>query len=274
MRRYLALSDRATAPDRQGVRDVTHLIWPESAFPFVLDREPDALRQIADLLPAGVTLITGAIRVDIPLPGRNAPRVFNSIRAIGDDGAILATYDKVYLVPFGEFLPFQSALEAAGFQQLTRVRGGFDTGARRRAFTVRGLPPAAAQICYEAIYPAYTVPEGPRPRWILNVTNDAWFGITPGPYQHFAQARLRAIEEGLPLVRVANNGISAIVDPLGRILRMLPLGQDGIIDGALPEPIAATFFARHGNGPALLLAALFAIGAVAAGRRKGPGAAR
>ncbi|MBX3550044.1 MAG: apolipoprotein N-acyltransferase [Xanthobacteraceae bacterium] len=268
MQRYLSLSDQATSPERQGVKDITHLIWPESAFPFFLDREPQALAQIAELLPNGVTLVTGAIRLDAPLPGSQTPRVFNSIRVLRDDGAIIATYDKLYLVPFGEFLPFQSLLESIGLRQLTHQRGGFTAGARRRPLTIPGLPPAAPLICYEAIYPGYVLPEGPRPRWILNLTNDAWFGMTPGPYQHFAQARLRAIEEGLPLVRVANNGISAIVDPLGRIVNSLPLGSDGLIDGALPEALDETVYSRHRNGPALLLAAAFAIAAFAARRRK------
>jgi apolipoprotein N-acyltransferase len=268
MRRYLSLSDQATSPDRQGVRDITHLIWPESAFPFFLDREPQALAQIAELLPSGVSLITGAIRLEAPPKGQNDPRVYNSIRVLRDDGSIIATYDKLYLVPFGEFLPFQSLLESIGLQQLTRVRGGFTAAARRRVLNISGLPPAAALICYEAIYPGYVLPEGPRPRWILNLTNDAWFGITPGPYQHFAQARLRAIEEGLPLVRVANNGISAIVDPLGRVVRSLPLGSDGLIDGALPQALDETVYSRHRNGLALLLAGIFATAALAARRRK------
>jgi apolipoprotein N-acyltransferase len=267
MRRYLTLSDQATSPERQGVKDITHLIWPESAFPFFLDREPQALAQIGELLPPGVSLITGAIRLDAPLPGAKDPRVFNSIRVLRDDGAIVATYDKVYLVPFGEFLPFQSLLESVGLQQLTRVRGGFNAGAARRLLRIPGLPPAAPLICYEAIYPGYAVPRGERPRWILNLTNDAWFGITPGPYQHFAQARLRAIEEGLPLVRVANNGISAIVDPLGTIVNMLPLGSDGLIDGALPQALEETVYARHRNGPVLLLVTAFAIAALVARRR-------
>jgi apolipoprotein N-acyltransferase len=170
-------------------------------------------------------------------------------------------------VPFGEFLPFQSLLESVGLQQLTRVRGGFNAGGPRRLLRIAGLPPAAPLICYEAIYPGYAVPRGERPSWILNLTNDAWFGITPGPYQHFAQARLRAIEEGLPLVRVANNGISAIVDPLGRIVNMLPLGSDGLIDGALPQALEETVYARHRNGPVLLLVTAFAIAALAARRR-------
>ena len=268
MRKYLSLSDRATAPERQGVQDITHLIWPESAFPFLLDRDPEALKQIADLLPPGKVLITGAIRAEASLPGQTKTRVYNSIRVLNDLGAIVASYDKLYLVPFGEFLPFQNLLESIGLQQLTRVRGGFDAGTRRRPLHVAGLPAAAPLICYEAIYPGYVLPEGPRPRWILNVTNDAWFGISPGPYQHFAQARVRAIEEGLPLVRAANNGISAIIDPLGRIVTSLPLGIEGVIDGPLPTALEATFYARHRDGLALLLAAIFVIAALTARRRK------
>jgi apolipoprotein N-acyltransferase len=219
-------------------------------------------------LPSGVSLITGAIRLEAPLPGERNPRVYNSIRVLRHDGSITGTYDKIYLVPFGEFLPFQTLLESIGLEQLTRVRGGFNAGTRRRALTIPGLPPAAPLICYESIYPGYVLPEGPRPRWLLNLTNDAWFGITPGPHQHFAQARLRAIEEGLPLVRVANNGISAIVDPLGRIVRSLPLGSDGLIDAGLPQALDRTIYARHRNGPVLFLAVIFAVAAFVSRRRK------
>jgi apolipoprotein N-acyltransferase len=268
MDRYRSLSDRATGPETRGVRDVTHLIWPESAFPFFLEREPDALARIADLLPPGVTLITGAARLEPPTGSASTPRVYNSIRVIGDDGAIVATYDKVHLVPFGEYLPLQSLLEAIGLEPLTRVHGGFAAGARLHSLAVPGLPAAAPLICYEAIFPGAVVPADSRPGFLLNVTNDAWFGITPGPYQHFAQARLRTIEEGLPLVRAANNGISAIVDPLGRVMRVLPLGRDGLIDGPLPKAIAPPAYARYGDGPTLLFICLSAVAAWVARRRR------
>jgi apolipoprotein N-acyltransferase len=245
---YRSVSERATAPDRSGLRDVTHLIWPESAFPFFLERDADALAQLADMLPPGVVLVTGAARVGEAKPG-SPPPVFNSIRTIGDDGAILSTYDKLHLVPFGEFLPFQSLLESLGLQQLTRVRGGFTPGVRRAALTIPRLPPASPLICYEVIFPGSVLTAEGRPAWLLNVTNDAWFGDTPGPHQHFAQARLRTIEEGLPLIRAANNGISAVVDPLGRVVRMLELGTDGLIDSGLPQPIEATFYARWRDTP-------------------------
>jgi apolipoprotein N-acyltransferase len=268
MDRYTSISDRATSPGTQGVRDVTHLFWPESAFPFFLEREADALSRIAIFLSPKTVLVTGASRYEEPRPGDPEPRVYNSIRVIGGDGVIVATYDKVHLVPFGEYLPFQNFLESIGLEQLTRVRGGYSAGAKQRALAIPGLPLAAPLICYEAIFPSEVIPEGPRPAWMLNLSNDAWFGLTPGPYQHLAQARLRSIEEGLPLVRATNNGISAVIDPLGRILSSLPLGQDGIIDSRLPRPIAATFFSRYRDGPALLLALLFFAVAFAARRTR------
>ena len=266
--RYIAISDRATAPDRQGIRDVTHLFWPESAFPFFLEQEADALARIADLIHGGAVLITGAARLEEPRPPANEARVYNSIRVVGSDGAISATYDKVHLVPFGEFLPFQSFLESIGLEQLTRIRGGFSAGPRLRALSIPRLPPAAPLVCYEAIFPGEVIPEGPRPAWMLNVSNDGWFGLTPGPYQHFLQARLRTIEEGLPLVRATNNGISAVVDPLGRIVAMLPLGQEGVLDARLPLPIEPTYYARYRDTGALVIAALFAAIVMLVRRRK------
>jgi apolipoprotein N-acyltransferase len=254
---YSSISDRATAPDRNGLRDVTHLIWPESAFPFFLEREPDALARIADLLPPNVVLVTGAARVEDKPLGRE-PRVYNSIRVLGDDGAILSTYDKVHLVPFGEFLPFQAFLESLGLEQLTRVRGGFTPGSGLRPLSIPRAPIAAPLICYEAIFPGAVLPDGPRPGWLLNVTNDAWFGDTPGPHQHFAQARLRTIEEGLPMVRAANNGVSAVIDPLGRIVRVRELGTDGVVDAVLPQSIPPTIYARFRDVPALLAMILLA----------------
>jgi len=268
MDRYISISDRATAPDRQGIRDVTHLFWPESAFPFFLEQEADALARIAGLVRGSAVLITGAARLEEPRPPAKEARVYNSIRVVGGDGAISATYDKVHLVPFGEFLPFQNLLESIGLEQLTRIRGGFSAGARLRTLSIPGLPPAAPLVCYEAIFPGEVVPEGPRPAWMLNVSNDAWFGLTPGPYQHFAQARLRTIEEGLPLVRATNNGISAVVDPFGRVVASLALGQAGVVDARLPLAIEPTFYARYREGGALTIAALFAAITLLARRRK------
>ena len=247
MQRYLRLSNRATGPDSNGVHDVTHLIWPEAAFPFFLTREPDALAQIADLLKPNTELITGAVRAAPTEPGQRITRAYNSVYVIDGDGSIRGIYDKVHLVPFGEYLPFQSFLEKLGLQQLTKIAGGFLSGDRRRAMDVAGAPKMLPLICYEAIFPGAAVPAGQRPGWLVNVTNDGWFGISSGPYQHFQQARVLAIAEGLPLVRAANTGISAVVDPLGRIIKSLPLGTEGVLDSALPRAIPPTLYAQFGN---------------------------
>ena len=264
MDRYIALSDRASGPQSLGVHDVTHLIWPESAFPFFLTREPDALAQITQLLRGGTVLITGAVRLAEPVNPAD-PAAYNSIYVIDHDGSIVSLYDKVHLVPFGEYLPFQHVLESLGLQQLTKQRGGFLAGDRRRLIAVPGAPLALPLICYEIIFPGEVMPKGPRPGWIVNVTNDGWFGIISGPYQHLQQARVRAIEEGLPLVRAANTGISAVVDPLGRIVDALPLGSEGVIDSPLPRPIGRTVYARVGDVPAALIVAIALLAVIAGG---------
>jgi apolipoprotein N-acyltransferase len=250
MRRYLALSgglngSREAIPP-PGLAGITHLIWPESAFPFLLTREADALAQIAELLPQGTVLITGAARAEASATAQN-PRIYNSVYVIDHDGGILSIYDKIHLVPFGEYLPFQSALERIGLRQLTKLPGGFLAGDRRRAIESPRAPAFLPLICYEIIFPRQAVPPGEQPAWLLNVTNDAWFGSSPGPYQHLEQARVRAIEEGLPLVRAANTGISAVIDPLGRSVKSLPLGAEGAFDSPLPRHIPRPLYARIGN---------------------------
>jgi apolipoprotein N-acyltransferase len=255
MRRYIALSDRASGPDTLGIKDVTHLIWPESPFPFFLARAPDALAQITQLLPQGAVLITGAVRVAEPY-NPAAPAAFNSIYVIDHSGSILSLYDKVHLVPFGEYLPFKPLLEHLGMQVVTKQIGGFQAGDRRRLLTIPGTPPALPLICYEIVFPNDVMAADGRPGWIVNVTNDGWFGISTGPYQHFQQARVRAIEEGLPLVRAANTGISAVVDPVGRIINSLPLGEEGVVDSPLPRPVRAPLYARLGDIPAAFMVAI------------------
>jgi apolipoprotein N-acyltransferase len=257
MRKYLGLSDRSTGPQSAGVRDATILIWPESAFPFFLAREADAMAQIAGLLPQGTILITGAVRPpDAAPPGRPVTRAYNSIYVIDHDGTILSVYDKLHLVPFGEFLPFQSAMEKLGFTQLTKVQGGFIPGTRRRPIELPRTPRVLPLICYEVVFPGDIAARDERPAWIVNVTNDGWFGNSTGPYQHLQQARLRAIEEGLPIVRAANTGVSAVIDPLGRIVAQLGLGTEGVLDASLPSAIGPTLYSRVGDIPAAVLVAL------------------
>lgn len=261
MSRYLRLSGRATSPASNGIRDVTHLVWPEAAFPFFLTREPDALAQIAGLIRPSTVLITGAVRAASDGNPRDQ-RAYNSIYVIDPDGSIRAVYDKVHLVPFGEYLPFQRLLERFGLMQLTKVIGGFLSGDRRRPMDILGAPKMLPLVCYEAIFPGAAVPSGERPGWMVNVTNDGWFGISSGPYQHFQQARVLAIAEGLPLVRAANTGISAVIDPLGRIIGSLPLGIEGVLDARLPAAIEPTLYLKYGNyllGGVLVLS-LFIVG--------------
>ncbi len=272
MARYLRLSDRATSPQTSGIADVTHLIWPESAFPFLLHRDSRALAQIAALLPSHVTLITGAARAQERLQGQGHD-FFNAIHVVAADGSIRATYDKVHLVPFGEYLPaiFDRSLRALGLREFIQVPGGFTAATRRRVLEAPGLPPIAAGICYEAIFPGAVLPRNAHdhadPGMILNVTNDAWFGDTPGPRQHFAQARLRSVEEGLPLVRAANSGISAVIDPYGRILASLDVNIEGVLDAGLPQRNNPTIFAQFGNS-IFWLQLLLCLGAAVAARRR------
>jgi apolipoprotein N-acyltransferase len=258
IRHYIELSERNGGFDGGGQGAITHLIWPESAFPFILARDPQALGDIASMLgPA--TLITGAARADIRM-GRD-PLYYNAIELVGRDGLRRERYDKHRLVPFGEYLPFASLLEKAGITQFVEIPGGFEPGTGPRILRAPGLPVALPLICYEAIFPfeigdAFSRAE--RAAWLLNVTDDAWFGVTPGPYQHYAQARLRAIELGLPLVRVANSGISAVTDGLGREIVATSLGVEDVIDANLPEALAPTWQARFGSLSAALIAAAFA----------------
>lgn len=173
----------------------------------------------------------------------------------------MSVYDKLHLVPFGEYLPFQDLMEKLGFVQLTKVQGGFIPGTRRRSMEIPDAPRVLPLICYEAIFPGNISARDDQPGWIVNLTNDGWFGISTGPYQHLQQARLRAIEEGLPVVRAANTGISAVIDPEGRIVARLDLGIEGVLDAGLPAAIPPTVYARTGDIPAatIMVAALLLV---------------
>lgn len=239
---YIALTDEAKGPEHRGFADAQLVVWPESAFPFLLSRTPEALARISGSLARGATLATGSIRGERRPDGSGEADFWNSLHLVGDDGAILSTYDKIHLVPFGEYLPFQSFLESLGLEAITRQRGGFAVGDRRAVLSLPQGPRFRPLICYEAIFPEEVAGEE-RPDFLLNVTNDAWFGRTPGPYQHAAQARVRAVEQGLPMVRSANGGLSSIVDAYGRTVVSARLGERGVVDGVLPKPIAPTLFA-------------------------------
>ena len=244
----MSLGDKAT--DAVSLERISHFIWPESPFPLPLAMNPEHLSAIGRFLPPTASLITGAIRMDTSDP---APRFYNSIHVVTPPGHIIANYDKAHLVPFGEYLPLASFLDWLGIRQFVHVPGGFSAADGRATLRIPGLAPVEALICYEAIFPGFLRAGSERSGLLLNVTNDAWFGMTPGPYQHLSQARLRAVEEGLPLIRAANTGISAIIDPYGRIVASLPLGEEGVLDGPLHEPLPPTLFARSPLLGALLL---------------------
>ena len=255
VRRYLALSDRATSPSTSGVADVTHLIWPESAFPFILSRDGAMLKEISGFLRGGAVLVTGAARMEHDDQPHGRFHYYNAIEVIDRQGLQPELYDKHHLVPFGEYMPFSDLLERVGITQFVNIPGGFDPGKGSNVLRIPGLPPALAMICYEAIFPNEigAAVGAERPRWLLNVTDDAWFGLTSGPYQHFAQARLRAIELGLPLVRDANTGVSAVTDGYGRVLARTSLGSEAVLDSPLPQPLAPTWQWRWGSASAGVL---------------------
>lgn len=250
--------------DGNGKRDdlggITHLIWPEAAMPFLPLEHPEALQAIGALLPDGTQLLSGALRLKhspATTPGE-ARQGYNSLMVFGDQGNLEQTYDKIHLVPFGEYLPMQTLLESVGLEQLTRWRGGFSIGAMPRPLlSIPGLPPVAALICYEAIFPAAVVQGEERPGLLINVTNDGWFGDTTGPWQHFHQSRVRAVEEGLPIIRAANNGVSAVIDSQGRVVAMLILNARGVLDSGIPTSIGPTVYAKFGDSTFVALALVF-----------------
>jgi apolipoprotein N-acyltransferase len=266
---FLSLSDKATSPERNGVDDITHLIWPESAVPFFLEETPRALSAIAKLLPENVTLLTGGLRrPETPSENDDPAAVFNSVLMINGNGAVFERYDKFHLVPFGEYLPLAGFFEWFGLRKLVAAPGGFLRGEGLRTLPVPGAPAVSPLICYEAIFPGEVWAAEKRPGWLLNVTNDAWFGTSFGPKQHFAQVRMRAIEEGLPLVRAANTGISAVIGPNGRIIKMLPLGVQGVLDARLPQAAAPTLFSSMRNLACMFVILMGILLSVAFGRKR------
>lgn len=246
---HITLSQQAPDGSFDGLAGITHVVWPEAAMPFLPLDTPAALQAIGHMLPEGTRLLAGALRADDSVsPSETQRRAFNSLIAIDSEGRPSAIYDKVHLVPFGEYLPLQPVLERIGLQKLVGWRGGFSVGrSPRPLFEVPGLPAVGALICYEAIFPGTIVEPGRRPQALINVTNDGWFGVTTGPHQHFHQARVRAVEEGLALIRVANNGITGVIDASGRVLAHLGLNERGVIDTNLPGPMPPPLYARFGD---------------------------
>jgi apolipoprotein N-acyltransferase len=234
------------------------VIWPEAGAPPFLERDDAARRAIAATLPRDAIALVGTVRTDPP--PLKPEHVWNSLEAIDAKGEVLASYDKSHLVPFGEYVPLRSILP---INKITPGTIDFSAGPGPRTIALPGVPPFGPLICYEAIFPGAVVDEHDRPDWLLNITNDAWYGYTSGPFQHFAIARTRAVEEGLPLVRDGNNGISGVIDAYGRVRREFALDGVGVLDAQLPEKLPPTLYARIGDwGFAALLAVLLVCAAL------------
>ncbi len=226
------------------------VVWPETASPFLLASDREAAILATAPLPPGAVLLAGTVRAEFDAAGR-ASRVWNSLVSLDAQGALLDTYDKAHLVPFGEYMP------ARGLVPLRLVQSALDftAGPGRRLVEIPGLPGFSPLICYEVIFPGAVTPAS-RPGFLLNVTNDAWFGVSAGPHQHLAAARLRAVEEGLPLVRAAQTGISAVFDSRGREVARLGLAETSVLLAPLPRPGVATVFSHLGLLAPLLLLGL------------------
>lgn len=229
-----------------GFDNLAAVIWPETAPPLVIEPGGRALAIMAQAVPPNGYLLTGAARST----GRPEDGVWNSLLVVDRVGAIIDHYDKVHLVPLGEYIPFR--------RQLAPVsgligRGSFEEGEARVTLALAGLPPFSPVICYEVAFPGAVTGPGARPRWLLNITNDAWFGVSSGPFQHLTSARLRSIEEGLPMIRAANTGISAVIDSYGQVVASLGMQQEGVIDHKLPGARGVTPYGRWNDWTTLAL---------------------
>lgn len=251
LRNWTRLVDLSMAPAAQ---PPTIIVWPEAASmpavgvsstpnapPVPVERVPTALSDISKITARSAVLMTGTVRIE---QNGGVPKFYNSFAMFGG-GKLLGGSDKFHLVPFGEYLPFESTLRSIGITEIA-ANTGFSSGTGPQTFSVPGAPPVTPLICYEIIFPQ-AVTGTPRPSWLVNMTDDSWFGPNAGPKQHLLIARVRAIEEGLPIARAANSGISVMIDGYGRISSRLDLGLRGFFDSGLPVALPITPFARYGN---------------------------
>lgn len=233
---YIKLSQKAS------LKDVDIVIWGETASPFPLDLDLKKRMEATKAIPKNGLLITGAVRYEVNNNKGYTP--FNSLFAINKKGEIKATYDKSHLVPFGEYIPFRNKLPIE-INKITNGLVDFKAGSGKKTIKINSLPEFGALICYEIIFPSEVTNKENHPKWLINLTNDGWYGDTIGPRQHLASAKLRAIEEGIPVVRVANTGISAIISATGIITKSLNLNEIGYVDGYLPKEISKrTFYSK------------------------------
>ncbi len=243
------------------------LLWPEAAIDngFYLQEEPGLRRFLVKTLGRGDMLLTGGVAIEYDRAGRSVGGR-NSVFALGPDTRIRARYDKAHLVPYGEYLPMRAILVPLGLSRLVPGDLDFWPGPGPKTFDIPGIGPVGFQICYEIIFSGQVVDPAKRPRFLFNPSNDAWFGAW-GPPQHMAQARLRAIEEGMTIVRATPTGISGVIGPDGRLLASIGMGRQAVLDAGLPPVQAPTLFARSGNLLAGLFALMLAVFGVVIGRR-------
>jgi apolipoprotein N-acyltransferase len=242
-------------------RPLRVIIWPEAAITTFLSESLELREILSSIAPKDGYVITGT-------PLREDGKIFTTLSVINENGEIPYHYKKAHLVPFGEYVPFRDLLP---IHKITPGAVDFTKGAGLRTLSIPSIPPFSPLICYEALFPGEVVDTtagAKRPEWLLNITNDAWYGLSAGPYQHLALVRIRAIEEGLPLVRVANNGVSAVVDPCGRVLHKLGLDDIGFIDFELPKALPATPYSRVKESFFWLLLAVAFTGAIMLRRKR------
>ena len=225
---------------------MSHVVWPETATQFLLTEDEEARAMAVSGLPESGILLAGTLRTEPAEKDAFPPmKVYNSLAAINDIGSIIGLYDKAHLVPFGEYAPLRSVFPF--MQKLTPGLFDFSAGEGVKTVSVPRTPPVGMLVCYEILFPAHVVDKTRRPYWLLNVTNDGWYGVSAGPYQHFAAAVLRAVEEGLPVVRAANTGVSGVIDSFGRVVAFLDVDKRGVLDSGLPRAAEETVYGRFGN---------------------------
>lgn len=239
---------------QDGLNDVDFVIWGETASPFPLDIDTKHRQQLQTAIPSQGHLITGTVRIQISPYGQTVP--FNSMLIFNKQGDVVSHYDKSHLVPFGEYIPLREYLPS-WIRPITNTITNFQAGSGPRSIHINSLPEFTPLICYEIIFPSQVTNKQDRPQWLINLTNDGWYGDSAGPYQHLVSTIMRATEEGLTTVRVANNGISAIITPLGEISAQMPLNYIGILDAKLPQKLShPTLYSHYGNIIPLCLIAL------------------
>lgn len=239
---------------------ITHVIWPESAMPYYPEIDETARLRLMSAVRQGGTLLAGALRV-VDLSKR---QLANSLFVFDHLSNIQGYYDKSHLVPFGEYVPFRDVLK---IDKLVPIPSDFNKGEGVRTMYIPKAPPVSPLICYEVIFPSEVVDKKKRPEWILNLTNDGWYGLSAGPYQHLSIAQMRAVEEGLPLVRATNNGVSAVINPYGEIIASLDLGEKGVLDSPLPRAGKRTLYSIYGNKIPLTLVLIILIFALLKNRK-------